>query len=174
MCPPVGPPKVGRYRFYREKAVEHMQVTPMRCTGKCRAYHASKDSSGCSSTQAEAHAKASRRRRECVHGVGNVSEDKSSVRQRIRTKTDRTVTSSLPSRAVCGPKWSGPEEPGAPSPSAWLERRNVGIERNNEQRKCYPFLLVGSNRQTKSPVGLQKGNTLPKMGSASFSMFDSR
>ena len=96
MCPPVGPPKVGRYRFYREKAVEHMQVTPMRCTGKCRAYHASKDSSGCSSTQAEAHAKESRRRRECVHGVGNVSEDKSSVRQRIRTKTDRTVTSSLP------------------------------------------------------------------------------
>ena len=51
------------------------------------------------------------------------------------------------------------------------ERRN---ERNTEQRKCYPFLLVGSNRQTKSPVGLQKGNILPKMGSVSFSMFDSR
>ena len=32
---------------------------------------------------------------------------------------------------------TGPEEPGARSPSAWLERRNVGLRGNNEQRKSY-------------------------------------
>jgi hypothetical protein len=36
------------------------------------------------------------------------------------------------------------------------------------------YWWAGANRQTKSPVGLQKGNKLPKMGSVSFSMFDSR
>ena len=103
----------------------------------------------------------------------NVSEDKSSVRQRIRTKTDRT-SSSLPSWAVCGPMMDrarGARGPLTLRLAGTPERRN---ERNTEQRKCYPFLLVGSNRQTKSPVGLQKGNILPKMGSVSFSMFDSR
>ena len=54
-------------------------------------------------TAAAAHLhkpKLTRRCRECVHEVDNVSEDKSPVRQRIRTETDRTVTSSLPARAV--------------------------------------------------------------------------
>ena len=112
--------------------------------------------------------------RECVHEVDNVSEDKSSVRQRIRTKTDRTATSSLPSWAVCGPMMDrarGARGPLTLRLAGTPERRN---ERNTEQPKSYPFLLVGSNRQTKSPVGLQKGNILPKMGSVSFSMSDSR
>ena len=114
-----------------------------------------------------------RRCRECVHGVDNVSEDKSSVRQRIRTKTCSNIVFATMSGRIRAHDGPGQRSPGpltlrlAGTP----ERRN---ERNTEQRKCYPFLLVGSNRQTKSPVGLQKGNTLPKMGSASFSMFDSR
>ena len=139
---------------------------------------ASKYSNGVSaSTGTASHLrkpKPSRRCRECVHEVDNVSEDKSSVRQRIRTKTDRTATSSLPSWAVCGPMMDrarGARGPLTLRLAGTPERRN---ERNAEQRKCYPFLLVGSNRQTKSPVGLQKGNILPKMGSVSFSMSDSR
>ena len=36
------------------------------------------------------------------------------------------------------------------------------------------LILVGSNRRIRSAVGFQKGNLLPKMGSVSFSMFDSR
>ncbi len=32
----------------------------------------------------------------------------------------------------------------------------------------------GCNRPRETPVGFQKGNILPKMGSGSFSMFDSR
>ena len=54
-----------------------------------------------------------------------------------------------------------------------------GLKGSNEQPKSYPTYVlpvvpVGSNRQTKSPVGIQKGNILPQMGSVSFSMFDSR
>ena len=71
------------------------------------------------------------------------------------------------------PEWTGPEEPGARSPSAWLERRNVGLrgkQRTTEKLSKYwwlptdrPNLRLGS-----------KGNKLPKMGSVSFSMSDSR
>ena len=41
-----------------------------------------------------------RRCRECVHEADSLSEERSLVRQRIRTETDRTVTSSLPSWAA--------------------------------------------------------------------------
>ena len=63
--------------------------------------------------------------------------------------------------AVCGPMMDrarGARGPLTLRLAGTPERRN---ERNTEQRKCYPFLLVGSNRQTKSPVGLQKGSILP-------------
>ena len=58
----------------------------------------------------------SRRCRECVHGVDNVSEDKSSVRQRIRTKTCSNIvfaTISGRMRAHDGP---GQRSPGPPHP----------------------------------------------------------
>ncbi len=34
------------------------------------------------------------------------------------------------------PKWTGPEEPGARSPSAWLERRNVGLRGTTNNGKA--------------------------------------
>ena len=108
-----------------------------------------------------------------MHEVDNVSEDKSSVRQRIRTKTCSnivfaTILGRMRPKVVRARGARGPLTLRlAGTPERWNER-------STEQRKCYPFLLVGSNRQTKSPVGLQKGNIVPKMGSVSFSMFDSR
>ena len=130
----------------------------------------SKYRNGISSTQTEALAKA----------VANAC-----IRSTTRPKANRlrtthpdedgpyghifaTILGRMRAHDGPGQRSPGPAHP----PPGW----NAGTsnERNNEQRKCYPFLLVGSNRQTKSPVGLQKGNILPKMGSVSFSMFDSR
>jgi hypothetical protein len=34
------------------------------------------------------------------------------------------------------PEWTGPEEPGARSPSAWLERRNVGMRGTTNNRQA--------------------------------------
>ncbi len=71
-----------------------------------------------------------------MHEVDSVSEDKSSVRQRIRTETDRTVTSSLPSCAVSAQvgRARGARGPLTLRLAGTPERR---IERNNEQRKGY-------------------------------------
>jgi hypothetical protein len=41
------------------------------------------------------------------------------------------------------PEWTGPEEPGAPSPFAWLDAGTL-IERNNEQPTSCPYLVVSN------------------------------
>jgi hypothetical protein len=138
---------------------------------------ASKYSNGVSaSTGAASHLrkpKPSRRCRECVHGVDNVSEDKSSVRQRIRTKTCSNIVFATilgRMRAHDGP---GQRSPGPPHPPPGWNAGTLEL-RGTQTTDKLSYVLVGSNRQTKSPVGLQKGNILPKMGSVSFSMSDSR
>ncbi len=61
------------------------------------------------------------------------------------------------------------------------EGRGLGLKRSNRdehwQPKSYPMIpmywWVPTDIWSKSPVGIQKGNILPKMGSVSFSMSDS-
>jgi hypothetical protein len=43
-------------------------------------------------------------------------------------RRDRSSTSSLPSWAVCRPEWTGPEEPGAPSPSGGADDEGRGLK----------------------------------------------
>jgi hypothetical protein len=45
-------------------------------------------------------------------------------------------------------------------PERWIEEK----QQTTEKLSYVTVVLVGSNRQTKSPVGLQKGSILPKMG----------
>jgi hypothetical protein len=60
--------------------------------------------------------------------------------------------------------------------NTWQPQRNrpetTGLKQQTTEKLSY--LLVGSNRRIMTAVGIQKGRILPKMGSASFSMFDSR
>ena len=75
-------------------------------------------------------------------------------------------------RAHDGP---GQRSPGpAHPPPGWNAGTLELSLRGTQTTDKLSYVLVGSNRQTKSPVGLQKGNTVPEMGSESFSMSDSR
>ena len=127
---------------------------------------ASKYSNGVSaSTGTASHLrkpKPSRRCRECVHEVDNVSEDKSSVRQRIRTKTDRTATSSLPSWAVCGPMMDrarGARGPLTLRLAGTPERRN---ERNTNNRQAILFYWWVPTDRPNLRLGSRKGTYCPK------------
>ena len=118
----------------------------------------SKYRNGISSTQAEALAKVSRMRARSRH----------CVRRQIVCKATHPDEDVLEHRLryhlgpSAGPRWSGPEEPGAPSPSAWLERRNVGIERNNEQPKSYPIYWWVPTDRPNLRLGSRKGTYCPK------------
>jgi hypothetical protein len=78
-----------------------------------------------------------------------------------------TVTWPLP---VAGPgplrpEWTrGRSGPGSPHPRR--RRKDVELRGSNKQREDVLFYVY----RGKTPVGLQKGNILPKMGSGSFSM----
>ncbi len=54
---------------------------------------------------------------------------------------DETETEPPSSVGPPRPKWTGPEEPGARSPSAWLERRNVGLRGSKKQREDALFYV---------------------------------
>ncbi len=77
-------------------------------------------------------------------------------------------------RPYAGPSGPGQRSPGPPRPPAGLATKDVDRREKQRTTERLSYVLVGSNRQTKSPVGLQKGNKLPKTGSVSFSMSDSR
>ena len=49
------------------------------------------------------------------------------------------------------PEWAGPEEPGARSPSAWLERRNVGMRGTTNNGKA--ILCTGGFQPTDQISG---------------------
>ena len=110
--------------------------------------------------------------RECVHKVDNSPEGQSSENNASGRRRDRT-SSSLPSWAATAQGGPGQRSPGPPHPPPGWNAGTLEL-RGTQTTDKLSYVLVGSNRQTKSPVGLQKGNILPKMGSASFSMFDSR
>jgi hypothetical protein len=52
--------------------------------------------------------------------------------------------------------------PGAPSPSAWLERRNVGLRRSNKQPKSHPFYRWLPTDRPNLRLGSRKGTYCPK------------
>ena len=60
------------------------------------------------------------------------------------------------------PEWTGPEEPGAPSPFAWLERRNVGLRGTTNNRQA--ILCTGGFQLTDQISGWdpRKGTYCPK------------
>ena len=116
----------------------------------------SKYSTGISSTQAVA---LWRRCRECVCKVDNSPEGQSSENNASgRRRTARLRYHLGPHTS---PWWTGPEEPGAPSPST-LGTPTTLIERRQETTDKLSYVLVGSNRRIRSAVGIQKGNILPK------------
>ena len=82
--------------------------------------------------------------RECVHKVDNVSEDKSSVRQRIRTKTDRTATSSLPCWAAYEPMVDRARGARGPLTLRGADDEGRGLKGSNKQRG--PVLFYVCNR----------------------------
>ena len=102
-----------------------------------------------------------RRCRECVHGVDNVSEDKSSVRQRIRTKTCSNIVFATilgRMRAHDGP---GQRSPGpAHPPPGW----NAGTsnERNTNNRQAILFYWWVPTDRPNLRLGSRKGTYCPK------------
>ena len=60
-----------------------------------------------------------------MHGVDNVSEDKSSERQRIRTKTRPNIYVFATTLGRIGPSGPGQRSPGPPRPPAGLTTKDV-------------------------------------------------
>jgi len=100
-----------------------------------------------------------------------LSEDKPSVRQRIRTETDRTVTSSLPCWAASAQvdRARGARGPLTLRLAVTPERELRG---SNKQREDVLFYVC--NRLKENSGWVPEREHMPKMGSGSFSMFDSR
>jgi hypothetical protein len=59
------------------------------------------------------------------------------------------------------PEWTGPEEPGAPSPFAWLDAGTL-IEENNKQPTGYPMYWSLPTDRPNLRLGSRKGAYCPK------------
>ena len=60
------------------------------------------------------------------------------------------------------PEWTGPEEPGARSPSAWLERRNVGLRGATNNGSAILFYWWVPTDRPNLRLGSRKGAYCPK------------
>ena len=119
----------------------------------------SKYSTGISSTQAVA---LWRRCRECVCKVDNSPEGQSSENNaRNERRTERSRLRYHVGPHTC-PWWTGPEEPGAPSPSAWLERRNVGLRGTTNNGSAILFYWWVPTDRPNLRLGSRKGTYCPK------------
>ena len=117
----------------------------------------SKYRNGISSTQAEALAKVSRMR----------ARSRQRVRRQIVCKATHPDEDVLEHRlryhlGPLRPKWSGPEEPGAPSPSAWLERRNVRLRGTTNNGSAILFYWWVPTDRPNLRLGSRKGTYCPK------------